>query len=68
MNQHAPMPLPGQQPPVQDPHPLAPPPPVDDPGAPPLPPRDPGDPAPVHDPDPKPRTIGRPWHTRPACP
>ena len=38
MNQHAPMPLPGQQPPVQDPDPFAPPPPVDDPGAPPLPP------------------------------
>ena len=54
MNQHSPMPLPGQQPPVQDPDPFAPPPPVDDPGAPPLPRRDPGDPEPVQDPEPKP--------------
>jgi len=37
MNQHTPMPLPGQQPPVQDPDPFAPPPTVDDAGTPPLP-------------------------------
>ena len=54
MNQHTPLPLPGQQPPVQDPDPFAPPPPVDDAGTPPLPRRDPGDPEPVQDPEPKP--------------
>ena len=54
MNQHTPMPLPGQQPPVQDPDPFAPPPPVDDAGTAPLPRRDPGDPEPVQDPEPKP--------------
>lgn len=46
MNPHAPlpMPLPGQEPPVQDPDPFAPPPPVDEPGTP-LPRREPPDPA-----------------------
>ena len=49
MNQHAPMPLPGQQPPVKDPDPFAPPVPADDLDTPPLPRRDPGNPEPVQD-------------------
>lgn len=44
MSTHSPMPLPGQEPPVQDPDPFSPPPAVDEPGTPPLPRRDPADP------------------------
>ena len=51
LHSHHPMPLPGQVPPVQDPDPFAPPPPVEDPGAPPLPHREPGDYPPVQDPE-----------------
>ena len=51
---HSPPVLPGQEPPVQDPDPFAPPPPMDDPGTPPHPRRDPGEPVPVQDPEPKP--------------
>ena len=47
MTQHKPMPLPGEEPPVQDPDPFAPPAPVEDPATPPLPRRDPGDAPPV---------------------
>lgn len=45
-----PTPLPGQQPPVQDPDPFAPPAPVDDPATPHLPRRDPSDEPPVQEP------------------
>ena len=54
MTTHRPMPLPGQEPPVRDPDPVAPPAPAEDPGAPPLPRRDPGDAPPVQDPEPTP--------------
>ena len=54
MTQHKPMPLPGEEPPVQDPDPFAPPDPVEDPATPSLPRRDPGDAPPVQDPEPKP--------------
>ena len=54
MTQHKPMPLPGEDPPVQDPDPFAPPAPVEDPATPSLPRRDPGDAPPVQDPEPKP--------------
>ena len=47
----SPIPLPGQEPPVQDPDPFAPPPPVEDPGSPPLPRREPGDAPPIQDPE-----------------
>lgn len=54
MSQHQPPPMPGQQPPVQDPDPFVPPAPVDKPGTPPLPRREPGDEPPVQDPEPRP--------------
>ena len=46
-----PIPLPGQEPPVQDPDPFAPPAPIEDPGSPPLPRREPGDDPPIQDPE-----------------
>ncbi len=48
---HRPMPLPGQEPPVKDPDPFAPPPPVEDPSTPAPPHRDPGGDPPIQDPE-----------------
>ena len=54
MNQHTPMPLPGQQPPVQDPDPFTPPQPVQDPDTPVFPHHEPGDAPPMNDPEARP--------------